>query len=601
MKDFLKAITRLRKDEVGAKNPYNFFFSLNGPDGKSVLLVNQKTVPAQTIKDLRANSTSKKFMAGEMFVDDSGVLNLKADGNVPAGAQKAIMKDYVKKTSIRKVVIFSGDDDDENYETKSVDPIYQTEQTMSTDAQKRSGTHYYDADEKRASRVKIDADGRLLNAKGKPIEGYQGYVVDPETQKMHIFKKGEIAGSEDTFGTKERRYHSSPLAGGDVAGAGGIRMRDGKIERLDDRSGHYKPNSKLMFQTIEMLERDGAALIDKDLSTPDGKRVSFDKYEKLKKSLRLLANKVAEIESRMARNDRRLADPKIGAQRARIEKENMVLEASADQRITDYEIRRKLVVSIHAANRPTKVAIQGKEGRLDIADWEAGETNIDAMNDVIKEKLGITNFLADDYELLSLAQLNLDLGRVTEREMTVEQFKQASDDKARGAKDSASIAILLRQLDTEHGFIVDQPPSKFVLDNVRHPAVVKILRAMMAGKLEGDAAIEKLATAHKLIEIRAEEVRTRKAKAAVEKSDQKLGAVTGPKAEARAPVYSEDSDGSNDSDDDDDVSTDDSDSDSPARPPVYFEESDNDDLPDPLDQTRHKISKPNKKPRKRRI
>lgn len=58
----------------------------------------------------------------------------------------------------------------------------------------------------------------------------------------------------------ERFHHSSFLAGEDVAGAGEMQVRDGQVELVSDASGHYKPGSKQMIQTVQQLEKNKAPI-----------------------------------------------------------------------------------------------------------------------------------------------------------------------------------------------------------------------------------------------------------------------------------------------------------------------------------------------------
>ncbi|MCD9020873.1 hypothetical protein [Cohnella silvisoli] len=54
---------------------------------------------------------------------------------------------------------------------------------------------------------------------------------------------------------QERFHHSSFLGGEEVAGAGEMQVRDGQVELVSDTSGHYRPGSKQMMQTVQQLEK----------------------------------------------------------------------------------------------------------------------------------------------------------------------------------------------------------------------------------------------------------------------------------------------------------------------------------------------------------
>ena len=63
----------------------------------------------------------------------------------------------------------------------------------------------------------------------------------------------EDGGPQEPY--QERFHHSSFLAGQAVGGAGEMQVREGRIELISDASGHYRPGSKQMLQTVQELER----------------------------------------------------------------------------------------------------------------------------------------------------------------------------------------------------------------------------------------------------------------------------------------------------------------------------------------------------------
>ncbi|MCG6534251.1 MAG: hypothetical protein L7F78_06065, partial [Syntrophales bacterium LBB04] len=75
--------------------------------------------------------------------------------------------------------------------------------------------------------------------------GYSGrgiFVMD---------KAGNIYSHTDPV--QGKIHHSSLLAGGEVAGAGQMRIEDGLLKNMDPTSGHY-PYSDLMGQVTQRLE-----------------------------------------------------------------------------------------------------------------------------------------------------------------------------------------------------------------------------------------------------------------------------------------------------------------------------------------------------------
>ena len=68
-------------------------------------------------------------------------------------------------------------------------------------------------------------------------------------------------------------HHSSLLAGGEVAGAGEIRVDNGRIVDMTDKSGHYQPAADLNDNAFDELRRQG-------LNTDGMKRYDFDGNER---------------------------------------------------------------------------------------------------------------------------------------------------------------------------------------------------------------------------------------------------------------------------------------------------------------------------------
>jgi hypothetical protein len=55
------------------------------------------------------------------------------------------------------------------------------------------------------------------------------------------------------------RHHSSLLAGATVTGAGEIKVTQGKLASISNKSGHYQPDTFLLLQTIHSLVEQGLA------------------------------------------------------------------------------------------------------------------------------------------------------------------------------------------------------------------------------------------------------------------------------------------------------------------------------------------------------
>lgn len=119
------------------------------------------------------------------------------------------------------------------------------------------GVKYYSVGERQEFLVKVK-DGKFYDAKGNLLDtrhavgshGYSGrgiFVMD---------KQGNIYLHTDPI--QGKIHHSSLVAGGEVAGAGQMRIEDGVLKNLDPTSGHY-PFSDLLGQVIQRLEDFGVA------------------------------------------------------------------------------------------------------------------------------------------------------------------------------------------------------------------------------------------------------------------------------------------------------------------------------------------------------
>jgi hypothetical protein len=79
------------------------------------------------------------------------------------------------------------------------------------------------------------------------------YLSDPRQE----FLKNKAAQQEAGHDHAERINHSTMVGGGDVAGAGTARVRDGKVESLGDDSGHYKPTITQTAQVASTMAGQG--------------------------------------------------------------------------------------------------------------------------------------------------------------------------------------------------------------------------------------------------------------------------------------------------------------------------------------------------------
>lgn len=81
----------------------------------------------------------------------------------------------------------------------------------------------------------------FVDKQGHPVNLTGIYVMD---------KNGEFYAHKNT----ENIFHSSFLSGEPVAGAGTIFIQKGKVIRVDNSSGHYRPGPEHLQQTIKQLK-----------------------------------------------------------------------------------------------------------------------------------------------------------------------------------------------------------------------------------------------------------------------------------------------------------------------------------------------------------
>lgn len=129
----------------------------------------------------------------------------------------------------------------------------------------------YDADPALQESTKVTiSGGRLLSADGKPFD----------TARMVTMQSGPgyaiyVMSAEGNFHVRSHSvgyyHHSSLLAGADVAGAGEIKVKNGKIKKLSNKSGHYTPGHENLLQVLAMLQKKDVDLDFKLMVMPSGR------------------------------------------------------------------------------------------------------------------------------------------------------------------------------------------------------------------------------------------------------------------------------------------------------------------------------------------
>jgi hypothetical protein len=121
---------------------------------------------------------------------------------------------------------------------------------------------YLDAVARQDYRVTIH-DGHLYDAHGDLFDTSGGVSAFANNGGRAIFvmdKDGNIFAS--TYQRVGDFHHSSFFSGQEVAAAGELVVKDGKIEIVTDRSGHYLPERSRTQQMLDQLTSQGIDMTD---------------------------------------------------------------------------------------------------------------------------------------------------------------------------------------------------------------------------------------------------------------------------------------------------------------------------------------------------
>jgi hypothetical protein len=106
-----------------------------------------------------------------------------------------------------------------------------------------------------------DAQGNATYVDTTGVETGAGLLGSkPERMIYTMDAEGDlrVADAKHEGNREEQRFHHSSLASGqEVAGAGEMKIRDGVVETVSDRSGHYKPNLGMTQQVNDRLAEGG--------------------------------------------------------------------------------------------------------------------------------------------------------------------------------------------------------------------------------------------------------------------------------------------------------------------------------------------------------
>lgn len=123
------------------------------------------------------------------------------------------------------------------------------------------GVTYLDDAARDMFRVTIQ-DGLVYDARGNLFDtqnGVSAFGAGNSGRAIFVMDEhGNLYAS--TYQALGKFHHSSFFSGGEVAAAGELIVRDGRIEFVTDRSGHYMPGRSRTEQMLDQLASQGIVI-----------------------------------------------------------------------------------------------------------------------------------------------------------------------------------------------------------------------------------------------------------------------------------------------------------------------------------------------------
>ncbi|WP_234820473.1 hypothetical protein [Mycolicibacterium goodii] len=133
------------------------------------------------------------------------------------------------------------------------------------------GVRYLSEMERESYRVTI-REGLLYDSQGRLFDTSSGVsAFGPSSSGRAIFvmdQHGNLYAS--LYQEAGKFHHSSFFAGGNVAGAGELIVKDGKVTFMTDRSGHYQPGRSRTQQVLDQLTSQGVDFDEGMYFAPEG-------------------------------------------------------------------------------------------------------------------------------------------------------------------------------------------------------------------------------------------------------------------------------------------------------------------------------------------
>lgn len=149
--------------------------------------------------------------------------------------------------------------------TKSLLPKYKGEEIPGNSVWPGKTVQYLSESQRARFKLTV-SDGKLYDARGRLFDTSDAQSLHTEDDPRAIFvmdHDGNIYASKSHV--VGEFHHSSFLAGGDVAGAGELKVSNGILKLVSDGSGHYQPTLDMTRQVARELQSRGVPLDDVDV------------------------------------------------------------------------------------------------------------------------------------------------------------------------------------------------------------------------------------------------------------------------------------------------------------------------------------------------
>lgn len=124
---------------------------------------------------------------------------------------------------------------------------------------------YLDEDQRQEFKLHVDDEGLVRDVDGDLFDTTHSKSVQCPEGGRAIFvmdQHGEIFASNDSG--VGRFHHSSFLGGQPVAAAGELGVKEGKVQLISNKSGHYQPTKTATYEFIKHLYNNHGAFFDRD-------------------------------------------------------------------------------------------------------------------------------------------------------------------------------------------------------------------------------------------------------------------------------------------------------------------------------------------------